>query len=394
MNPAGILIFDSGRGFGGSSKSLFILAKNLDKTRFRPIVVVFHKGPFTEQAKLFGIKVIQIKFFDATKNPIYKLSSAIFGKENIVTSNLRYYLDFIFNGIISAKRIVNLARKEKIDLFHLNNGLLENLPALISAKILRKPAVVHVRGTEELRFLEKIIWKWVKLYYMYNKTSIKLWSKVIPRNRIISTTNYVDFDLVDSVSPIEARRLLAIPFRAGVVGFVGRLVGGKGADIFLEAASIVLRKIPNSIFLIVGSGDLELDLKKRASELGISEKVKFMGWRNDIYKIMSSFDVLVQATTTFPESFGNTVIEVMSLSKPVIASNVQGPNEIVVDGETGFLVRPGDAEDLANKIILLLKNKKLAKKLGKAGLERIKSKYDVKQGIKSLEKTYRGLVNN
>jgi len=259
---------------------------------------------------------------------------------------------------------------------------------LLAAKVSHKPIVAHVRGTEPLLFLEKFVCKWVKFYFVQNKRLINLWQGYVPRNRMIKVVNTVDSDLIPKTDPFSIRKELKIPSNLPIIGFVGRLVEGKGVDCFLKAASKIVNKKPSVKFLIVGSGPLETGLKDMATELGISKNVIFTGWRDDIYDIISCFDALIQPTTTFPESFGNTILEAMTLSKPVIASRVGGSDEIVIDGKTGFTVEPGDVEQLAEKIIILLNNKKLARKMGYNGRKSSEKKYDAKKESLLYEKIY------
>jgi glycosyltransferase involved in cell wall biosynthesis len=198
--------------------------------------------------------------------------------------------------------------------------------------------------------------------------------------------------LVCSANLFKVKEELGIPWDVATIGFVGRLIEGKGVDIFLKAATKVAEQKKDARFIVVGSGPLEENLKMMAADLGLSHNVIFTGWRNDVLDIISCFDVLIQATTTFPESFGNTIIEAMALNKPVIASRVSGPDEIVLDGETGFLVEPGNVEQLAEKMFAILDDRELAEELGKNGRHLVENRYNVKKEMFVYEDIYRKLV--
>ncbi|MDD4899723.1 MAG: glycosyltransferase family 4 protein, partial [Candidatus Omnitrophica bacterium] len=120
----------------------------------------------------------------------------------------------------------------------------------------------------------------------------------------------------------------------------------------------------------------------------INKSFIFTGWRKDIRNIIADLDILVQASTTFPEGFGLTCIEAMASEKPVVATNIPGPSEIVLDGETGFLVPPKDVNALAEAILKILKGKDLSRKMGMEGKRRVEEFFDVRRTVKNLEEIY------
>lgn len=393
MKKTNILFFESGEGFGGSAKGLFIFLKNLNTEIFRPIVLVIHKGPFINQIENLGVALYKLNYHDVDSMSLFRVVRNVFGDKHVITRNIRYYISLIVNNLFSFRRVVRVINKENINVVHLNNGIAENLVALLAAKLLKRPVVAHVRGTEPLLSFERFLCKWISFYFMQNKTLMRLWERSVPENRMVKIVNYVDFDLIPSPNPLKVKEELGIPWRAPTIGFVGRLIEGKGVEIFLKAAAKVVEQETDARFIVVGSGPLEERLKVIASDLGLSRCVIFTGWRSDVYDMISCFDVLIQATTTFPESFGNTIIEAMALSRPVIASRVSGPDEIVRDGETGFLVEPGNVEQLAQKISVILREKTLAKELGNKGRILLEEKYDVKKEMYVYEDIYKKLVS-
>jgi glycosyltransferase involved in cell wall biosynthesis len=392
MKKINVLFFESGEGFGGSAKSLFILLKNIDTAIFTPTVLVIHKGPFIKEIENLGVELYKLDYFDVNAISLYRTARYVFGNKHIITNNIRYYVSLIANNLFNFRKVIGIINRNKINVVHLNNGIGENLVALLAAKLLKKPIVAHVRGTEPLLSFEKVLCKWISFYFIQNRTLMRLWEKSVPKNRMVKIVNYIDFDLIRSANPSKVKEELGIPWDVPTIGFVGRLVEGKGVDIFLKAATKVVEQKMDARFIVVGSGPLEENLKALASDLGLSHNVIFTGWRSDVLRMISCFDVLIQATSTFPESFGNTIIEAMALNKPVIASKVSGPDEIVLNGETGFLVEPGNVGQLAEKIFIILDDKKLAKELGKNGRVLVENKYDVKKEMFIYEDIYRNLV--
>jgi glycosyltransferase involved in cell wall biosynthesis len=179
-----------------------------------------------------------------------------------------------------------------------------------------------------------------------------------------------------------------------LVGIIARFNDVKDFVGFLRAAALVLRERPSVRFLIVGDEVLPVDnhkdtVKKTIRELGLSRSVILAGYRQDIPQVLASLDVLV--SSSLRESFGLTLVEAMAAGKPVVATRCGGPEEIVVHGETGFLVPPQDPEALANAILLLVNNKPLAETMGHAGRRRAESHFDLKVHTRKVEALYHSI---
>lgn len=164
-----------------------------------------------------------------------------------------------------------------------------------------------------------------------------------------------------------------------LVGFIGRLEPQKGIPFFIRAAVLVKKKIPEAEFLIVGSGPQQTEYESLVNSLGAKSYVKFTGWRDDISRILESLDVF--CLPSLWEQFPLSVLEALSLGKPVIASNVDGVSEVVVNNKTGLLVPPADSESLAEGIINLLEDPFWASVLGMEGRKLVESKFTVEQMI-------------
>ncbi len=150
-----------------------------------------------------------------------------------------------------------------------------------------------------------------------------------------------------------------------VVGVVGRLVPEKGVDVFLRAAALVSAVVPQAAFLVVGDGPLRPDLEHRAAVLGLAGAVTFTGYRSDATRLLAGLDVL----TVPSRSDGSPLVvcEAMAAGVPVVASRVGGLPDLVEDGGSGLLVRPGEAEDLARALVSLLLDPEAARRLGARG---------------------------
>ena len=150
-----------------------------------------------------------------------------------------------------------------------------------------------------------------------------------------------------------------------VVGLVGRLVPEKGVDVFLRAAALVSAVVPQARFLVVGDGPLRPDLEHRAAVLGLAGTVTFTGYRSDATRLLAGLDVL--AVPSRSDGSPLVVCEAMAAGIPVVASRVGGLPDLVEDGGSGLLVRPGEAEDLARALVSLLLDPESARRLGARG---------------------------
>ncbi len=199
----------------------------------------------------------------------------------------------------------------------------------------------------------------------------------------IDVDKYCDPDL----SVKAERRRLNISTTATVLLTVGRLVHVKGHRHLLEAvASMGHEESADVHCLIIGDGDLREELESQAHELGISEKISFLGHQNNITPFLMISDLFVLPSLN--EGFGLVVIEAMASGLPIIATNVGGVPEIVKDGETGILVSPGESSALKNGILTLLKDREILRQIGNQNRERVQREFSLKQMNDKVEKLY------
>jgi glycosyltransferase involved in cell wall biosynthesis len=167
------------------------------------------------------------------------------------------------------------------------------------------------------------------------------------------------------IDVIEKKQALGLPSKGFIVGFVGWLLPIKGPMHLLKAMAQVWREHPRATLVFVGKGDLDVDLRAVALELEAEDRVKFLGWRDDIEEIMQIFDLLVLPSLN--EGMGRVVVEAMAAGKPVVASSVGGIPDLVKHQQTGILVPPADEDALAGAIARLVENPDQAKKMGSMG---------------------------
>ena len=217
----------------------------------------------------------------------------------------------------------------------------------------------------------------------YAKNTIKF-----PAEKIIEIpTNAVDetrfIDL--KIDKKTFKESLGVPANAKMIITIGRLISQKGHTILLDAAPKVLAKEKNIYFLIVGDGRLEKELKEKTGKLGIADRVRFLGARKDTPELLAVSDIFV-----FPsiwEGQGLILFEAFFSKIPIVASNVGGIPDVIIDGETGILTKPGDADDLANKLLMALESPEMSQKMANNAFKKYKDR-TITNSTKKLENLF------
>jgi glycosyltransferase involved in cell wall biosynthesis len=191
------------------------------------------------------------------------------------------------------------------------------------------------------------------------------------------------------VDPDAVKKRLEIPKGTFVVGTVGRLTHIKGHKYLIEAARKILLTRPDMTFIFLGDGELINDLKAQAASLGIYDKVKFLGWREDVAEVMATFDLFVLPSLN--EGMGKVLVEAMAMGKPIIASKVGGVSDLVKNEENGLLVPPEDAEAIARSISILHSDPMKRKAMGEKG-KAIAVEYGADSMVQKINRLYRKLV--
>jgi len=170
------------------------------------------------------------------------------------------------------------------------------------------------------------------------------------------------------------RRELGLGDAVPLVGVVGRLVADKGQDDFLRAAAIVLRRRPESRFLLVGTGSRAAELQELAAGLGIAPAVRFLGFRDDVPAITAALDVSVLPSIDCDASSA-VLKEALACGVPAVATSIGGAAEILRDGETGLIVPPRDPARLAEAILTLVDDPARAREMGRRGSEDVARRF-------------------
>ncbi len=186
----------------------------------------------------------------------------------------------------------------------------------------------------------------------------------------------------DLPSRNAARRELGAVDQDILIGTLGRLARQKNLELFLEMAAGLNAAAPAGRrlrFVVAGDGPALPGLRAAAQERGLSESVMFAGARHDVARVLTAFDIFV-LTSDF-EGLPNAVMEAMGAARPVVATRAGGTEEVVQDGVTGYLVAPGDAAGLVERVACLAGDPGLRRRMGKEGRARIAAEFSVQKMV-------------
>ncbi len=192
-------------------------------------------------------------------------------------------------------------------------------------------------------------------------------------------------------SGADVRAELGIPAGAPVAGAVGHLRAQKAYDVLIRAAALARERLPDLRVLIAGYGSQRAALEELIAELGLGETVLLLGLRDDAGDVIAALDVA--ASSSSYEGSPLALMEMMAAAKPVVATAVGGVPDLVVEGETGLLVPPGDPAKLADALVSVLGDRELAARMGAAGRERQRREFDFSLTVRRVEELYEELLS-
>ena len=356
---------------GGAEISLLNLVKRLNKELFVPHFACSKEGPFIDELKRLKILPDFVQFPSIRwPNPVR------------ICNTIRNLLDII--------------KKKQIDLIHSNQPR-SNLFGAIAAKIKNVPIVWHERCLERGRFDSDNILSFLPDKIICNSNAVR---NRFTRGKEIDTKIRTIINGVDlsEFNPESNGSAIRKEFNIGedelIIGTVGRIDLEKGYEYFLESARIILQDVKGVRFLIVGGAFNnplhEKSLYETSVEKGVDKKTIFTGFRRDIPQLLASMDVVVLPSEI--DACSRVLFESMAMQKPLVATNAGGTPEVVLDGITGFLVKPRDSSEMAKSIMKLLQNKSLSVQYGKAGRKRVEEMFTIERNIKETEGVYLELL--
>ncbi len=188
----------------------------------------------------------------------------------------------------------------------------------------------------------------------------------------------------------ELRRRHGIPADKFVVGWFGRMTAVKRTDDLLTTLAGLRERGVDALLLLVGDGDDRELLEQRAHDLGVARSCLFLGYQDDVAPWYALCDAVV--LTSASEGTPVTIIEALAAGRAVVATKVGGVPDVVDEGETGYLVRPGDTHALADRLELLARDPDRRAEMGRTGRERVLRRYAVERLVGDVDALYRELL--
>ena len=366
--------------------------KGIDKNQYHPILVTNRSDALFEKVQTLGISTKIIPFPSLLD---------VYEKEILKYSPIKKILT-VFEIIRYNIKIAYLINAEKPDIVWCSN-LRALLTISLAVKLFQIPLIWNCWSWEKseawfrilnilgLKIANKIVTEYERQKYdIFDYSKIKVNEKKF-------TTVYTGFDFCRFSHLNQGERSeLGLSGKDFVIGKVGVLVPNKGAIFFLKMAQQISSKFDNVKFLIVGDipddsyRNYYASLKEIVKKFGIEDKVSFLGWRDDVPKILSCIDLFVSASLR--EGLPGAVREAMAMGIPVVATDVGGTSEAVQHEQTGLIVPPKDVQALTQAVSYMIENPKLAKEMGLKGRERAERLFSIQVYVKNYERVFDELL--
>ncbi len=296
-------------------------------------------------------------------------------------------------------------RRNRIQIVH-TYGVYPNLFGIPASKLARVPIIVaSIRDTGAYltrlhRHAQKLVCRLADCI-VANADAVRNWliAEGYDGNKIAVIKNGIELSrFKPPKNGQKLHREIGVAPDAPLVTVLSRLSAVKGIDYFLEAAAIVGRQSPQTVFVIVGEAGIQADrlyrkkLERYVEMLGLGRRVVFVGFRFDVSEVLS--ESAISVLPSLSEGLSNTVLESMAAGVPVVATRVGGTAEAVADGVTGFVVPPRDSAALARSISVLLENRQLARRFGEAGKQRVARSFSLERMVRETEQLYVDLIKS
>jgi glycosyltransferase involved in cell wall biosynthesis len=357
---------------GGTELNAVRTAERLDRERFRLTVFCLGThGPLSARYQAIGVPV--------------------------VTLELRGWVGL--SMLSSGWRFVRYLRRERIQIVHAHD-MYSNIFVAVWAWCGGVRAVIasrrwgHQLPNNRLQWGNRLAFKSASAVLANSPQVAK---SLIEEGRVVASkvwtvTNFANDEAFGVPTPEERariRRKWDVPEQAIVIGCVARLSPVKNHDVLLEAFAKLRAAHSEVMLVIIGDGDARASLETLTRTLEIKASVRFLGELPEGTNHHRAWDIAVLASRS--EGFPNTLVEAMAAAKPVVATAVGGNVDAVIDGVTGFLVPPDDAEELANALARLVNDGELRRMLGDAGLQRAQESYRASSVLQTIQAMYKHL---
>ena len=308
------------------------------------------------------------------------------------------------NAVAQLRRLAAFMRRSRADILH-THDFYTNVFGMAAGSFARIPVrIASMRETAGMRTAaQKSAQKFAYAlahHVISNSEAVrkKLVDQGIKDSKVSVVYNGLDTSrLRRTISREETLALLGLPQEADgsrrrFVTIVANMRHDvKDYPMFLRAAQLVSNPVSDAAFLLAGEGELTEQLRAFAKELGIEQRTHFLGRCDNIGAVLQVSDVCVLSSKA--EGFSNSILEYMAAARPVVATNVGGASEAIIEGETGYLVASGDESTMAERIIRLLREPEKARAMGERGRSIVEEKFSCEAQLERTEQLYETLLS-
>ncbi len=375
--------------------------RSLDLNKFDITVIAPHGLNAKKNEKIDDIKVRRFTYF--YPNNLQMLTSG----EGILYTGRKWLGKLQIFTFVLTEMLATLKAlaKNKFDIIHAHWILPQGIIAIIAKFIFRKPVVVTVHGSDifglrSLDYVKKFVLKHCNVCTVNSKSTFDAVKELYPKTNISLIPMGVDFQMFNREKRDENWRK-KFGNKAQIILGVGRLIKWKGFEYLIRAFYHVLGKFPDAKLVIVGSGPEEGDLREIANELDIeiNKDLFFLGnvEHSNLSHIYATSDLFVSPSITDSrtgekEGQGLVILEALASGLPVVASKNGGIVDMIDGRSTGLLFNERDYEDLSKKIIYILSNDEIGKRLSENGLKFVRNKYAWKKIGLQFSELYKEVV--
>jgi glycosyltransferase involved in cell wall biosynthesis len=353
-------------GMGGSERVVYDLARKMDRTGFELILIGFCDGPVRKRYEDIGVRVILLEKKEHIDLSLIMKLRKVFRGLRIDILNPHHYGPFLYSSL------GNIGNKAKMVYTEHSRWQLEELT--LKERVLNR---VMIARTDAVMAISRQI----EDYYLRN---LKL-----KREKVRFIGNGIDLAYFKRKEGQSLRENLGIGADEKVIGMVANLRPEKNHKVLISALSRVAGQFGEVKLVLVGADCMDGEIQKYAASADISNRVLFLGQRDDIPEILSIFDVF--CLPSIHEGLPLTLLEAMAVGVPIVGSDVMGINEVIVNGSTGLLFPAGNEEKLAESIILVLADKGLGHRLSSAAREFVVRNFSLDDKVEEYQEMFNSL---
>ena len=368
-----VVLFIPSLGMGGAQRQLLSYLRHLDRGRWQPEIVTIDTIDtfFVAEFESLGVPVtfFTSKFSLHHVGVVWQLVRYLRGRQCAVLHSWLHYavaLGAIAGGLAGVPVVVGSLRSERPGRFPWFYPKWQRAIDVLTGP-LQTTIIANSRAVQE---------------------DNRQWA-LLPKQKLVTIYNGIGTEGLQKLDEGQRRQLkvtLRLPPHEALVGIVGRLSLEKDHATFLAAAERVLQTIDKAVFLIVGDGSLRMWVDSEIQRRGMTGRVLVLGERKDATQIMQILDVLV--LTSVSEGLPNVLLEGAASGVAAVTTAAGGAAEVVVDGETGYVVPCGDWRQVGDRIVALLKNPQLRKLFGDAAQRRMCACFEPNTIARMIEATY------